>query len=69
MTSRTMQYGVSPPAANGACVACMENVLETYAQPYDARLPVVGMDTHPVQWLQETRVAIAAPKQHARCVD
>jgi len=26
MTSRKMQYWVIPPAANGAFVACMENV-------------------------------------------
>ena len=64
-----MQYWVIPPAANGACVACMENVLETYAQPYDARFPVVCMDEQPVQLLKETRVPIAATKHHARRVD
>lgn len=57
-----------PPAANGAFVACMENVLETYAQPYDARFPVVCMDEQPVPLLQETRVPIAATTQHARRV-
>ena len=69
MTSRKIQYWVIPPAANGAFVACMENVLETYAQPYDARFPVVCMDEQPVQWLKETRAPIAATTQHARRVD
>ena len=41
MTPRKIQYWVIPPEANGEFVACMENVLETYAQPYDARFPVV----------------------------
>jgi hypothetical protein len=44
MTSRKIQYWVIPPTANGEFVACMENVLETYAQPYDPRFPVVCMD-------------------------
>ena len=69
MTSRKMQYWVIPPAANGECVACMENVLETYAQPYDPRFPVVCMDEQPVQLLKETRVPLAATKHHARRVD
>jgi hypothetical protein len=69
MTQRKMQYWVIPPEANGEFVACMENVLETYAQPYDPRFPVVCMDEQPVQWLKETRVPIAATKHHARRVD
>jgi hypothetical protein len=69
MTSRKIQYWVIPPTANGEFVACMENVLETYAQPYDARCPVVCMDEQPVQFLKETRVPIAATKRHARRVD
>ena len=31
MTPRKIQYWVIPPEANGEFVACMENVLETYA--------------------------------------
>jgi hypothetical protein len=49
MTSRKIQYWVIPPAANGEFVACMENVLETYAQPYDTRFPVVCMDEQPTK--------------------
>ena len=69
MTSRKIRYWVIPPTANGEFVACMENVLETYAQPYDPRLPVLCMDEQPVQLLKETRVPIAATTHHARRVD
>ena len=69
MTPRKIQYWVIPPKANGEFVACMENVLETYAQPYDARFPVVCMDEQPVQLLKETRVPLAATKHQARRVD
>jgi len=47
----------------------MAHVLETSAQPDDARFPVVCMAEQPVPWLQETRVPIAATKHHARRVD
>jgi hypothetical protein len=69
MTQRKIQYWVIPPQANSEFVAGMENVLETYAQPYDARLPVLCMDEQPVQLLKETRVPIAATKHHPRRVD
>jgi len=69
MTQRKIEYWVIPPEANGEFVACLENVLETYAQPYDAQFPVLCMDEQPVQLLKETRVPIAATKQHARRVD
>ena len=35
MTKRKIDYWVIPPEANGEFVASMEEVLETYAQPYD----------------------------------
>ena len=69
MTPRKIQDWVIPPEANGEFVACMENVLETYAQPYDSRLPVVCMDEQPVPLLKATRVPSAATKHHARRVD
>lgn len=47
----------------------MENVLETYAQPYDPRFPLVCLDEQPVQLLKETRVPIGATKTQARRVD
>jgi len=60
---------VIPPKADGEFVACMEDVLETYAQPYDSRYPVLCMDEQPVQLLGETRTPIAATKDHPRRVD
>ena len=69
MTSRKIQYWVIPPKANGEFVACMENVLETYALPYDSQFPVVCMDEQPVQMLSETRVPIEPTRKHARRVD
>ena len=44
MTKRRIQYWVIPPEANAEFVACMEDVLDTYAQPYDASHPVICMD-------------------------
>jgi len=69
MTRRKIQYWVIPPEANCEFVACMENILDTYAQPYDERFPVLCMDEQPVQLLKETRVPIAATRRHARRVD
>jgi hypothetical protein len=68
-TSRKIQYWVIPPEANSEFVACMENVLETYSQPYNKRFPVLCMDEQPVQLLKETRTAIPATRQHVRRVD
>jgi len=69
MTRRKIAYWVIPPEANGEFVASMEKVLETYAQPYDSRCPVVCMDEQPVQLLKETRVPVAATRNHPRRVD
>ena len=69
MTQRKIQYWVIPPEANGEFVAAMENVLETYAQPYDPRFPVLAMDEQPVQLLKETRRPIEATPDHPRRVD
>jgi hypothetical protein len=69
MTKRKIDYWVIPPDADGEFVASMEWVLETYAQPYDAKYPVVCMDEQPIQLLKETRVPIPATKYHPRRVD
>ena len=69
MTKRKIQYWVIPPEANSEFVASMEEVLETYAQPYDPRFPVVCMDEQPVQLLKETRVPVAGTKAYPRRVD
>jgi hypothetical protein len=69
MTNRKIDYWVIPPKADGEFVADMEEVLETYALPYDPNHPVVCMDEQPIQLLNETRVPIAATKNHPRRVD
>ena len=69
MTKRKIEYWVIPPEADGEFVAAMEDVVDVYARPYDSRLPVLCMDEQPVQLLKETRVPIAATKDHPRRVD
>ena len=69
MTKRKIDYWVIPPEADGEFVASMEEVLETYAQPYDSKHPVVCMDEQPIQLLKETRVPIPATREHPRRVD
>jgi hypothetical protein len=69
MTKRKIDYWVIPPQADGEFVAAMEEVLETYVQPYDCLRPVVCMDEQPIQLLKETRVPIAATRDHPRRVD
>ena len=44
-----------PASHNAAFVAAMEDVLEVYSRPYDAKHPVVCMDEKPVQLLTEAR--------------
>src|ERR1700689_1357728 len=69
MTNRKIQYWVIPPKSDAEFVAHMEEVLETYAKPYDPERPVLCMDEQPVQLIKETRKAIPATAQHARRVD
>jgi hypothetical protein len=69
MTKRKIQYWVIPPKADGEFTACMEDVLETYTQPYDSNYPVICMDEQPVQLTKETRESIAETKNHPRRVD
>jgi hypothetical protein len=69
MTKRKIEYWVIPPEADGEFVAAMEDVLEVYARPYNASVPVLCMDEQPVQLLKETRVPIAATKDHPQRVD
>jgi len=68
MTKRKIAYWVIPPEQDAECVACLEDVLETYAEAYDPKHPVLWMDEQPVQLLKETRVPIAATKQHGKRV-
>ena len=69
MTNRKIEYWVIPPEADAEFVAHMEDVLETYAQPYDPACPVLCMDEQPVQLLEETRTPIPATAQHGKRVD
>ena len=69
MNNRKMQYWVIPPEADAEFVAHMEDVLETYAKPYNPDVPVLCMDEQPVQLVKDTRTLIAATKKHPRRVD
>lgn len=69
MTNRKIKYWVIPPKADSEFVAHMEEVLETYAKPYDRARPVLCMDEQPVQLIKETRKPIPATAKHARRVD
>lgn len=44
MTNRKIQYWVVPPESDSEFVASMEDVLDTYAMPYNESAPVVCMD-------------------------
>jgi hypothetical protein len=69
MTSRKIQYWVIPPTADAEFVANMEEVLETYAKPYDPARPVLCMDEQPTQLVKEVRKPIAGTAKRARRVD
>ena len=69
MTNRKIECWVIPPAADGEFVAHMEEVLDTYEQPYNPAIPVLCMDEQPVQLLKETRPPLPATKEHGRRVD
>ena len=67
-TDRKIESWVIPPEADGGFVAAMENVPDTYAMPYGPQVPGLCMDGQPVQLLEETRVPLAATKDHAKRV-
>ena len=69
MTKRKIQYWVIQPDHNSEFVACMEDVLNGYAMPYEPDFPVLCMDDQPVQLLKETRTPIPATVNHPRRVD
>jgi len=69
MTNRKLEYWVIPPEQDAEFVACMEEVLDTYARPYDSQYPVLCMDEQPVQLLKEVRSPIPATKAHPTRVD
>jgi hypothetical protein len=60
---------VIPPEADAEFVANMEEVLETYEQPYNPSVPVVCMDEQPVQLTKEVRAPIEATQNHPKRID
>ena len=58
-----------PAEQDGAFVARMEQVLEVYARPYEARFPVVCMDEQPFQLLSERRRPVSLGGRRGRLVD
>lgn len=58
-----------PPEADTEFIAAMEEILDTYEEPYNADCPVLCMDEQPVQLHKETRKPIPATKNHARRID
>jgi DDE superfamily endonuclease len=69
MTNRKIQYWVIPPEADAEFVANMEEVLETYAKPFDPSRPVLCMDEQPVQLVKQTRKSVPATARRPRRVD
>lgn len=68
-TKRAIQYWVIPPEADAEFVAHMEDVLDVYSRPYDAKVPVLCMDEQPVQLVEEVKCPIQATKDHPKRVD
>lgn len=68
-TRQNLEYWVIPPDADAEFVACMEEVLDTYEQPYNAAHPVICMDEQPVQLINEVRQPIEATNEHPKRID
>ena len=49
-----------PPQQNAEFVYCMEDTLQVYQRPEDARFPVICFDETPVQLISETRQSVPA---------
>ncbi|NJL42385.1 MAG: IS630 family transposase [Pseudanabaena sp. SU_2_4] len=69
MNNRKIEYWVIPPSTDAEFVAHMEEVLDTYAKPYNSSCPVICMDEQPVQLQRETRTPIPATAKHGKRVD
>ncbi|MCA1606262.1 MAG: IS630 family transposase, partial [Acidobacteria bacterium] len=46
------------PEVSAEFVACMEDVLDLYAEPYDEKRPTVGFDETSKQLIKETRTPL-----------
>lgn len=58
-----------PPEQDAAFVCQMEQVLEVYKRPYDARRPVVCMDEQPKQLISEVSQTLPVRPGHPACID
>lgn len=58
-----------PPRHNAEFVFHMENVLEAYQRPYDARFPLICMDELSKQLTSETQVPVPARPGRPECFD
>lgn len=47
----------------------MEDVLEVYKRPYDAKRPLICMDEQPTQLIKETRIPLAGEPGRPECFD
>lgn len=57
------------PEVSTEFVACLEDVLELYAEPYDAKRPKVNFDETSKQLIKETRSPLAARPGQPECFD
>ncbi len=69
MTNRQIHYWVMPPTVDAEFVAHMEEVLDSYAQPYNPNSSVICIDEQPIQLQREVRTPIAATAKHAKRID
>ena len=69
MTKKKIEYWVIPPESDAEFVASMEDVLATYAMPYNKAIPVICMDEQPVQLVKDVRQVIPATINHPQRVD
>ena len=60
---------VIPPEQDAAFVAAMEDVLEVYHRPFDPDVPVVCMDSQPIQLTKETRSSLPMQPEHPERYD
>lgn len=63
------KYWCIPPKANAAFVAAMEDVLEVYLRPRDAKRPLVCLDEASKQLITETRKSIPVKPGKPKRVD
>lgn len=69
MRPHLSKYWKIPPDGNAAFVACMEDVLELYHAPYDARFPQVCMDESSKQLVGEVHEPIPVAPGRAKIED